>query len=293
MRIERITTSPDRLGESPVWDAVGQRLFWVDSLAGKVRAWDYACGTVRDWQVPAPIGCMAVALDEHVVIGVERGMALLMLRTGALKPLASLGDDICDVRMNDGRTDRDGRMLAGTLFVGEPHQRGALLALRPDGVLEPVVSGIAISNALCFSPDGNTMYLTDSTSPLLWAFDYDRGTGTPSNRRVVLTPEVLGSPADGATVDADGNIWTALITEGKIGCFSPGGELIRTFDSNVAYPSSVSFGGPELDILFFTSIRDSGGHLPDPQDEGSGHVFAVHGLGVRGIPDAPCTVIPG
>lgn len=50
------------------------------------------------------------------------------------------------------------------------------------------------------------------------------------------------------------------------------------------YVSSVMFGGPELDVLFVTSICES--HFGEPErDPLAGAVFAVHNLDVRGLPE--------
>ena len=48
--------------------------------------------------------------------------------------------------------------------------------------------------------------------------------------------------------------------------------------------TSVIFGGPDLDIAYVTSMaRPMGGRYH--QEKEAGHLFAIHGLGVRGLPE--------
>ena len=60
---------------------------------------------------------------------------------------------------------------------------GALYRLSAGGECLRMRSGVIIPNSLAWSPDGRTMYFADSVRKLIWSFDYDSSTGTPSNER--------------------------------------------------------------------------------------------------------------
>jgi sugar lactone lactonase YvrE len=83
--------------------------------------------------------------------------------------------DRTTARLNDGKTDRQGRFLAGTMHLHRGEEEpvvGGLFRLNPDGTVMPLVGDIATSNGPCFSPDGHTFYLADSSRQTIWAYDY-------------------------------------------------------------------------------------------------------------------------
>ena len=153
-----------------------------------------------------------------------------------------------------------------------------------EGLSEPIVSKLLTQNGLAFSPDGRTMYLSDShpDSQQVWAFDYDTDTGTPSNQRLFVDMRGYPGRPDGAAVDADGCYWTCGNDAGCILRFTPAGKLDRKIDLPMAKPSMCSFGGPSLDTLLVTSI--SAGQ--DPADPWAGATILLR-PGVQGIAETP------
>ncbi|MNG01981.1 L-arabinolactonase [compost metagenome] len=146
------------------------------------------------------------------------------------------------------------------------------------------LQGLTVANGMAFSPDGKTMYVSDSHPDvqLIWAFDYDIDSGTPHNRRVFVDMNQHPGRPDGATVDADGCYWICAIDAGQVLRFTPEGKLDRTLDLPVKKPTMCAFGGPQLDTLFVTSIRPQGIDLTDQPLAGG--VFALN-PGVKGLPE--------
>ncbi len=289
MEIARIGDTRDRLGENPLWDARSDRLFWLDGLEGVVHALDTATGERRDHRVPAPVGSMALAEDGAFILALADGFHHHDPATGATALLAPLPGANPALRLNDGKVDRQGRFLAGTMQLhwqeGEPVQGGMF---RLDGARAvPLAGDFATFNGPCFSPDGATLYAADSTRRVIWAFDYDAATGTPANRRVFAEP---GTAPDGATVDAEGHVWTALVRAGEVARLDPAGRLVRRIPMPVRHPTSVAFGGPGLETLYVTSISRSVRLADD--SAGAGGLFAIRGLGVRGLEERRCA-LPG
>jgi len=137
--------------------------------------------------------------------------------------------------------------------------------------------------AFDFSPDGETFYFADTRRNAIFAYDYDTQTGAIGPERVAVDTAPWGSGPDGGTVDSEGFLWSALVHAGKIARFAPDGSLDRLIDMPCSRPASVMFGGPDLDILFVPSIRDSGNVRGDREIDGA--LFAVHDLGITGIPE--------
>ena len=187
--------------------------------------------------------------------------------TGVTEPFALLGLDHPHVRLNDGKTDRQGRFVAGTMHLHRAEDEpvvGGLFRLNPEGTVELLVEDIATSNGPCFSPDGRILYFADSTRQTIWAFDYDPLSGTPSERRVFADLRPLGTAPDGATVDAEGYVWSVLIRTSTIARFDPAGRMVSHFMFPVRYPTSVAWrprsGRALCDLdLPKPALRGSGG----------------------------------
>lgn len=291
MRIVRIGTTRDRLGEGPIWDAETRCLHWIDSLAGIVHRLDPVSGERQDFTVPAPVGSMSLCRSGGAVLSLQDGFHRHDFATGRTTPFALLGLGNPNVRLNDGKTDRQGRFLAGTMHLHRPEDEpvlGGLFRLNPDGTATQLVDDIATSNGPCFSPDGSVFYFADSTRQTIWAFDYDTATGTPGNRRVFADLHALGTAPDGATVDAEGHLWSALVRTRTIARFDPAGRMVMQLEFPVRYPTSLAFGGPDLDVLYVTSISRSVRFEDTAEDAGG--LFAVEGLGIRGIAEPRCAL---
>lgn len=289
MRIVRIGTTRDRLGEGPIWDAETQRLFWIDSLAGVIHRLDPVSGDRQDFAVPAPIGSMTLCRSGGAILSLQDGFYRHDFTTGETTPFARLSLGNPNVRLNDGKTDRQGRFLAGTMHLHRGEDEpviGGLFRPNHDGTVTQLVEDIATSNGPCFSPDGRIFYFADSTRQTIWAFDYETDAGTPRNKRVFADLRSLGTAPDGATVDAEGYLWSSLVRTGVIARFDPAGRLVKQVAFPVRYPTSLAFGGAGLDVLYVTSISKSV-RFEDPHEDAGG-LFAIEGLNVRGIAEPRC-----
>lgn len=286
--VTRLSETPDRLGESPVWDTDAQCLWWIDGVAGLVRRMGFEGDAPRGAETFAfegHVGSIALAEPGGIVVALEHSVVTFRPGAGQPEVLLELSDADPAMRLNDGKADRQGRFLcAGMGRTGAP--LGALHRIDRRGGHVVLCEGLTVGNGICFSPDGRVLYFTDTPRRQVMACDYDPESGAASVPRVHIDTDALGSGIDGATVDADGNLWGALIRSAEIGCFDPSGRLLRRIPAPVDLPSSLAFGGPRMDRLFVTSIRDSGtGRAVSTHLEG-GHLFVLDGLGSRGLPEA-------
>ena len=287
---ELISDGKHSTGESPVWVPEEQALYWVDIPAGQIWRWDSASQTTRFWTLPEKVGCIAHAGGGQWVAGMETGVFRVTLTNdGSANTalLAKANHASPTMRFNDGRCDRQGRFLAGTMFLNmaEAKAVGAVSSFNAAGDQRVLLEHLIVPNGMAFSPDGKTMYLSDShpTVQTIWALDYDTDSGTPSNRRVFVDMTPLPGRPDGAAVDADGCYWICGNDAGLVHRFTPEGKLDQSFAVPVKKPAMCAFGGEKLDTLFVTSIRPAGADLEDQPLAGG--VFALR-PGVRGIPES-------
>ena len=275
------------VGESPVWHAGEQAWYWVDIPARRIWRMDHATGSTRYWTAAEMVACIAPRSDGGLIAGMETGLFAVDLRddgTVRAEPLAAPSGLGPGMRFNDGRTDRQGRFWSGTMFMDMTAAKpvGQLFRYDARGLSAPLVEDLVTQNGLAWSPDGRTMYLSDShpTRRCVWAFDYDVDAGVPHDRRLFVDMAAYAGRPDGATMDSDGCYWVAGNDGGSLLRFTPAGKLDRELHVPVPKPSMPCFGGPELDTLLVTSIVQAGRE----DDDLAGAVLLVR-AGVRGVPD--------
>ncbi|WP_423821965.1 SMP-30/gluconolactonase/LRE family protein [Salinisphaera sp. SPP-AMP-43] len=285
MQFEFLVDAGNTLGEGPLWDTQEQRLYWIDSLGNTVNRCQADGSEVESWSVPANIGSLALREQGGGLVALQTGFHFLDFETGECEFITDPEADNPGTRFNDGKVDRRGRMIAGCMDYDEKSGSSGLYRLDADLSCHKLDDGIVVSNGPCWSPDDKTFYFAD-TWQAIYAYDYDIDAGTVANKRVFVPveDESLGVP-DGATVDAEGFVWSAQVYGAKLNRYAPDGRLDRSIDFPIQNITSVMFGGENLDTLFVTSM----GHQPvrgkKSTDPRNGGVFAVHGLGVQGLPE--------
>ena len=283
-KVSLVETTTCRVGEGAHWDEREQALFYLDIIGRKVHRYDPEAGTTRSWPTPANVGAMAFREAGGLVLGMNDCFALLDLESGQVERIVECGRAATGP-INDGKADAAGRFIVGQCGPGleDPLPSGGIFALAPDGELNRLASGIHISNSVCFSADGRTLYYADSHTSCVCALDYDPDTGAASNKHLFTDTSSLGGVPDGATPDADGLIWMAVFGSGQVVAFRPDGSVERSIELPVKLVSSVAFGGPDLDRLYVTTL--DGPELGEPAEENGGAVFMIEDLGTRGLPE--------
>lgn len=275
------------LAESPVWDVEEQALYWIDGLDPALYRHDWASGTTRQWTLPASgVGSLALRRGGGLLLAMDQGLYTFDLDSGEARPVGEPFAGRDRVRFNDGKVDPAGRFIVGGMdggvddgAVSEPISH--MIAVGADFSVTTLLDGVGCLNGPCFSPDGRTLYLAgrgDLTT--IEAFDYDPATGALCNGRVIIE----GVAPDGATVDADGFLWSTQFGAGEVLRLTPRGEVVDRILLPGQLTASVMFGGPDLDLLFVTTMgRPFWGVEPTEPDAGA--VFVIEGSGFHGLPE--------
>ena len=267
---------PLGVGESPVWDDRTRRLYFVDILAPALFRLDPAGGALDRWEMPAAVGSCGLCADGRLVVALRSGVHLFDPATGALEFLVHPEPDRPGNRLNDGKVGPDGRFWVGSMDDRpEKAPVAALYSVGADGSATRVQDGLTVSNGLAWSPDGRTLYHSDSRQATIWAYDF--APGTASNRRVLRRMSAEEGRPDGAATDAEGCYWSAGVSAGRLNRISPAGEIVAQVALPCAAPTMPCFGGDGLATAFVTSLGREG--------EPAGTLLALD-LGVAGAPVA-------
>lgn len=292
--VERVGTLCTLLGESPVWDAVHQRLWCVDSRAGQVWHIDpqgghAVCHSVCH-SVEPPLGSLALNDDGRLVLAMRDAVALYAPDRGDLQVLARLEVPHPHWRLNDGKALPDGSFVVGSMHVfraeGEP-PLGGIYRIDTEGRLTTIGPALGVANGPLVHPQDGRFYIADSTArridSLAMAAD-----GQLHDRRTLASTEALGSAPDGCCADAQGGLWTALVHAGALVRFNLAGEVTHRIDLPLQHPTALCFGGEGLDELFVTSIRDSGRLRSEGPLDGA--LLRVRGSGFSGLSQPECRI---
>jgi len=295
--IECIVPAANELGESPIWDEREGLLYWVDGTGrrvGKPSLWRYdpRTGATRHWSLDRDVGALALREKGGAVLALDDGFYFFDFVSEQLELIARIDPDQPRSRLNDGKCDRRGRFLAGGMDDQEELGICGLWRLDPDLAVTRLDHGIICSNGPCWSPDHRTFYFADTFRQTMWAYDYDLATGTLANKRDFAS--TLDDPGffDGSTVDAEGCVWNALVIGGELIRYTPDGEVERRIGMPVRNVTSLTFGGPNLDEIYVTSmarvrhpaVHDHFAKQVQPQFS-AGALFRIRGLGIQGIPE--------
>lgn len=252
-----------QLGESPLWSVAEQCLYYVDIGARQVLRLDPASGALRHWPLDSEPGCIAL-LDARdgggLLVAQRNGLWKLDTATGAHEPIAPAPFDGARQRFNDGKPDAAGRFWIGT--IDDARAPAAALWRYAGGGFAAMAGGITTSNGLAWSPDGRTMYWSDTKAHEIYAFDFDAATGALGERRVFASfapreagqsLDSYGGRPDGAAVDVEGCYWVAMYEGRRLLRLSPEGQVLREVMLPVRCPTMPTFGGADMKTLFVTT----------------------------------------
>jgi sugar lactone lactonase YvrE len=295
--IECVLDCGNHLGEGPVWDVEEGRLYWVDGTGrrvGKPALWrlDPRSGKVENWRLGHDVGALALRRGGGAVLALDDGFYFFDFATGGLDLIAKVDAEQPRTRLNDGKCDRRGRFFAGGMDDKEELAICGLWRLDPDLSVTQVEDGIICTNGPCWSPDDKTFYFADTFQEEFWAYDYDLEKGALAKKRVFATTTDEVGVADGATVDAEGCLWSAQLIAGELVRYTSDGEVERRIGLPVRNITSVMFGGDRLDEIYVTSMArvkhpavHDHFHAEAKPQFGAGSLFRVRGLGIRGVPE--------
>lgn len=283
--IECVLDAKSILGEGALWDVQQAALYWVDIKAREIHRFDPASGRDVCWSTPEDVGSLAVREQGGLVVAMASGFYFFDPATGSFREIGDPEPDRVENRFNDGKPDRRGRFWAGSMHDRGKAPVGALYRLDPDGACHRMVDGVVCSNALCWSPDGRTMYHADTLRRVVWAWDSDPDRGEIANRRVFVELSPDDGAPDGATVDAEGFVWLAHWNGWCLTRHDPAGRTERVVRLPVQCPTCPAFGGPGLDVLYVTSATIGLTAEALAAQPWAGDILALD-PGVRGLPEA-------
>lgn len=295
-----LTSIPSQniLGENVLWHHTEQAIYWIDIEAALLQRYDLASAEYSVVALPQRIGSFAflqdgLQQDFQLIAAFAEGFALYNPQSKALKWLSQPEVHLAGHRFNDGRVNRQGEFWAGTMVESAAisDTQAALYRLDAKGQAQPVFGSLCISNGLCWSLDGRTLYHADSPKHQIKQYPYDAATGTVGDA-VLFADTPHNAHPDGSTIDAAGYLWNAHWGAGKVVRYRPDGMIDLELNLPVSQPSSVAIGGPNLDLLLVTSSRLGLSDVQLAAQPLAGNLFIYQLHGIQGVLENHCQLSP-
>ena len=292
-QLECVFEAKDWLGEGPCWHPGEQVLYWTDVPSKRLKRWNPKTGEHTSWQMPEMVTAIAVRKSTGLIIASHTGIDFFNPHTERITRFVAPERDKPENRSNDGKCDRQGRFWYGSMInnfaedmseLPITRSSGGLYRIDPDGSVHAFEQALGIANTFAWSPDDRTMYFAD-TLDAIYAYDFDAPSGEVSNRRTFAKADTakFGHP-DGSTIDAQGYLWNARWDGGCIIRWAPDGSIDRIFNLPCRRVTSCTFGGPDLDILYVTTVRYGLTNAELAEQPLAGGIFAIDAK-VKGLPD--------
>lgn len=241
------------LGEGIIWDQQNQSVWWSDILENRLYRWNFL-GELETFKTPEPLCSFGFTKHKDLLIAAfSSGFAWFDPITQKVDWISKVESDNIHSRLNDGRVDRQGRFWAGSMNLEETQPSGSLYCLQKQQAVSRL-SNITVSNSLCWSKSGTTIYHADSPTRTIKKARFEPMTAEIGEWQTFVTTN-QGAFPDGSCIDSHDHLWNAQWGSSKVKRYSKNGEEVFSLDLPAKQPSCVAFGGPELRHLFVTSAR--------------------------------------
>jgi L-arabinonolactonase len=281
------------LGEGLSWHPEQGRWWWTDIDAAMLHTWSPAQDATSSFGLPDRLGSFAHTRRERMLLGLAKRLCFVSAPDAAstdkleIQMLAAVDPAESRTRVNDGRTDRNGFFVFGT--INEAEERRPIASFYQYslqyGLRRLALPAVAIANSICFSLDGKIMYFTDTVTGKILQCDYDSPSARVANIRLFAAVDDGNASPDGSVIDAEGCLWNAQWGGGRVVRYAPDGSVLRRIDVPAKNPTCPAFGGPDMNQLLVTTARRDTSREELEAMPGAGALFTCRIDEVCGVPD--------
>lgn len=262
----------NKLGESPVWNHFNNILYWVDIDGYSMKQYTDERGIIAHHMTNKPT-CISLIDANNLFVAVENGLGIYDFRCNNYTYVHTIDDS--NVRMNDGKCDRNGNLYIGTMRRNQDtgHTGSIYQYISASRRIDPIFTSIGISNGISFSKNNEKMYYSDSSTGCLYSINR-------KNNEKILMRQYDGIAPDGSTVDINDNYYSALWGGYGIDIYQ-NDTFCRKIELPCKFTTCCCFGGIDMDRLFISSAYN------DPTD--NGWLLSIP-TSTCGIPETPISL---
>ena len=241
------------LGEGTLWVPKLNSIFFVDIKKKKLLILNIKTNKKKILKVNKEIGFISHVKENVFILGLKSEIRIIKLVN--LKTLYSLKIEIDkpNNRINDGKTDPEGRLWFGTMDDLEKKQSGSLYCLDNSLNLHKVDEKYFITNGPAFL-NKNNFYHADSKKKIIYKIKINNKFKIIKKSIFIKFKKEEGSP-DGMTTDSKNNLWVCHYNGARISVFNLKGKKIHKIYLPAKNITNCTFGGKKNNELFISTAR--------------------------------------
>ena len=240
------------LGEGTLWVPSQNCIYFVDIKKKNILVFNTKSKKKKIIKVNKEIGFLSHIKKNVFVLGLKSELRFINLKSKKIIKSIKIEKDKPLNRINDGKTDFQGRLWFGTMDNSERKVRnGSLYCLDKNLILHKVDTKYYITNGPVFI-NKDTFLHTDSRRKIIFKIKINKNFKIVKKTKFLKFSKKDGSP-DGMTIDTKKNIWVCHFGGGCITVYNLKGKRMHRIKLPAKNITNCTFGGINKDELFVTS----------------------------------------
>ncbi len=260
------------LGEGTLWIKEQNSIYFVDIKRKKILSLNIKNKKKKIIKLNKEIGFLAHIKKNIFILGLQGELRITNLQSNKVIKSIKIENDLKLNRINDGKTDPEGKLWFGTMDNLERNiENGSLYCLDNNLNLTKVDSKYIITNGPAFINSQN-FYHTDSRKKTIYKIKINKKLKIIKKIVFKKFTKKMGSP-DGMTLDNKNNLWVCHFNGACISVFNKKAKKIHQINLPAKNITNCTFGGKNNTELFVTSARKSMNKEDLKKYEYSGSLF--------------------
>ena len=244
------------LGEGTLWVKEHNSIYFTDIKKKKIFVLNTKNNKKKIIKVDKEIGFLAHINKNNFILGLKGELRIVNLKNNKKIKLIKIENKIKSNRINDGKTDLNGKLWFGTMDNLERNiNKGSLYCLDNNFFLKKVDTNYYITNGPAFLSE-KTFYHSDSRLKKIYKISVDKNLNILKKNIFKKFNKKTGSP-DGMTVDTNKNLWVCHFGGARISVFDTKGKKIHVINFPAKNITNCIFGGKNNSEIFVTSAIKS------------------------------------
>ena len=240
------------LGEGVTWVKEHNSIYYVDIKRKKIFKLNYKNKNKKIYKIEKEIGFLAHVSKNTFVLGLQGEIRIVDLKKKNKKISIKIEKKFKNNRINDGKTDHQGRLWFGTMDNLERNiHNGSLYCLDGNLNLNQVDKNYMITNGPAFI-NKRCFYHTDSKKKIVYKIYIDKNLKVISKKIFIKFRKNEGSP-DGMTLDNYQNLWICHYNGSCISVYNKKGNKLHSVNMPTKNITNCTFGGYRNSELFVTT----------------------------------------
>ena len=240
------------LGEGTLWVPPQNSIYFVDIKKKNILTFNIKTKKKKIIKVNKEIGFLSHIKKNIFILGLKSELRFVNLKTKKIIKSIQIEKSKPLNRINDGKTDSQGRLWFGTMDNSKRKiKNGSLYCLDKKLILHKVDTNYYITNGPAFI-NKYTFLHTDSRRKIIFKIKINKNFKIVKKTKFIKFSKKDGSP-DGMTIDTKKNIWVCHFGGGCITVYNLKGTRIHKIKLPAKNITNCTFGGINKDELFVTS----------------------------------------